>query len=534
VVGARRHGRILAGGFALALTATSTFLALAAGARSPTLETVSQTSSGQTIQFDDLDLDGFTHGDLEALVDVTILGAPDCVAPADDPPPRTPEWDRRDKENRFCAMQGELDLLRNPTIAATSRQVQAERMALDPEAGTFGGDPFREPLTRWNRLRGRYDSIRYAGPDGATRHAAMFRPLEACAGRLRGPRCPAGLPRPSGPPYPGVILICHICSPGSSEAADPYIWAAETLAEAGYMVLTAPIPPELALDFLVATPSRPTAQGEFNPFWNELDRDSIGVMGHSGAGSTALTVGQTDSRVTAVVSWDRSRSFDTRTLDIVTPTLLLTGDADYFFLDEDFQPVREPLPPPALGTKWADLELFREAEVPAMLVALRAGAHGEPFRPNGTCLLCSRYGQRIMAYFTLAWFDRYLKGRDDPWMARDALARLTAKTFDDSADLSAIDMGIFDLAAGNVPLTIDGLPVVDRLSFYRTSGFWLGHDRALQCEDLRGGLRSGECRSFARPGPRRATRLRLPTHLTGAPNSRDSGTGSPEVGDLER
>jgi len=42
-----------------------------------------------------------------------------------------------------------------------------------------------------------------------------------------------------------------------------------------------------------------------------------------------------------------------------------------------------------------------------------------------------------MGYYMRAWFDRYLKGREDPWMARDALARLTAKTFDDSADVSA-------------------------------------------------------------------------------------------------
>jgi hypothetical protein len=108
-------------------------------------------------------------------------------------------------------MQGELDFLRNPTIAETNLEAQAARAAIAPEAGTFNGDPFREPLTRWNGLRGRYDSIRYTGPDGETRHAAIFRPLEACERRRSGSRCPAGLPRPPGPPYPGVILICHIC-----------------------------------------------------------------------------------------------------------------------------------------------------------------------------------------------------------------------------------------------------------------------------------------------------------------------------------
>src|SRR6185436_8685238 len=122
-----------------------------------------------------------------------------------------------------------------------------------------------------------------------------------------------------------------------------------------------------------------------------------------------------------------------------------------------------------------------------------------------------------MGYYMRAWFDRYLKGREDPWMARDALARLTAKSFDDSADVGAIDMGTFDPEAGNVPVTIEGLPVVDRLSFYHTSGFWLGHGPAFQCEDLRSGLRSGECHSFSRPGPRRTTRIGLAVRRTGAP-----------------
>jgi hypothetical protein len=82
-----------------------------------------------------------------------------------------------------------------------------------------------------------------------------------------------------------------------------------------------------------------------------------------------------------------------------------------------------------------------------------------------TCLLCSRYGQRVYAYYTLAWFDRYLKGPDDQRIGRDALARLTATTFDGSADVSAIDMGTFVPGVGNRPVTIDGLSVVDRLSF---------------------------------------------------------------------
>ncbi len=357
--------RVTAGALSLALAAMTSLVAVEAAG--------SQVPPGGTVHYDDIDFDAST--DLVALAQLEIVGAPDCAAPAGDPSPLTPAWDARDKANRYCAFEGALDLLRNPTIAEEVQQMQADRAAMDPdgEAGSYLGDPFREPLSRWDGLRGRYDSVRYTEPGGAVRQAAIFRPLDECVGRPAS-GCTAGLPHPAGPPYPGVILVCHICFPGLfGEAADPWIWAAETLAEAGYMVLTAPVPVEPALDFLLATPDQPTTQGDVNPFWAELDRDRIGLMGHSGAASASLEAGQGDPRVTAIVSWDRSRSFDPRPLEITVPTLLMTGDADYFFFDEGLQPIHEPLGPPAPGTKWADLDLFRQAQVPAMLVSVRAG-----------------------------------------------------------------------------------------------------------------------------------------------------------------
>jgi hypothetical protein len=91
-------------------------------------------------------------------------------------------------------------------------------------------------------------------------------------------------------------------------------------------------------------------------------------------------------------------------------------------------------------------------------------------------------------YYTLAWFDRYLKGADDPQAASDAFERLTATTFDDSADRHNISQGLFDPAraaanptdpyAGNVPYTLGGLPVADRLSFYFPSKCFTPRHRA--------------------------------------------------------
>jgi hypothetical protein len=94
-------------------------------------------------------------------------------------------------------------------------------------------------------------------------------------------------------------------------------------------------------------------------------------------------------------------------------------------------------------------------------------------------------------------------------MARDALARLTAAIFDDSVDGTSIGMGTFDPAiaetagnveAGNVPITIKGLPVADVLSFYHPSAYFLGEGKPFQCADMRSGFDSGKCRPFTRPG----------------------------------
>ncbi len=459
------------------------------------------------IKFEDLVLDGLTIAGLPAIAGAVIEDEPDCTAPAGDPLPATPEWLFRDRVNRYCAIQGMLDRMRNPAIEASYERSIQERATADPSqlAGNYAGDPFREPLTRWHGIRGRYQSVQYHNRAGEIRYGAIFRPLTESPG-----------------PYPGVMLICHVCAPEvrrslshTMEGGDTYIWGAQELAERGYMVFTAPTftanNNQDALDFFLATPTEPTARGEFNPLWAELDRNRIGLTGHSGAASGAFLLGQTDSRVSAVVSWDRSRSFNPLGLNLRTPSLMLTND--YFYFDETYVQTNE-LPTSVPPDKYADIELFRAAGVHAMQVAIRGSMHNEVARsypPSNPPTNCghSRHGQRFYSYYMNAWFDRYLKGADNDWMARDALARLTAGIFDDSVDGTSIGMGTFDPAlaektgdveAGNVPVTIKGLAVADALSFYHPSGYFLGDGKPFQCTDIRSGLNSGECRPFPRPG----------------------------------
>jgi len=83
-------------------------------------------------------------------------------------------------------------------------------------------------------------------------------------------------------------------------------------------------------------------------------------------------------------------------------------------------------------------------------------------------------------------------------VALDALRRLTTtgtRRFDRSADVHSIGTGFFDaevadrsgnVEAGNVPVTIHGVPVRNMLSFQFDSRYVLAGG-ALRCDDMRAG-----------------------------------------------
>jgi hypothetical protein len=118
------------------------------------------------------------------------------------------------------------------------------------------------------------------------------------------------------------------------------------------------------------------------------------------------------------------------------------------------------------------------AGVDTMAIDTRASTHYEfGYQPFPASFQASRYGERVASYYTIAWFDRYLK--DDP----SAAGRLTTITFDASADVHSIGAGTFDPAAaaadptnpaaGNAPYEIAGNCVANLLSFYYHSAYSL-------------------------------------------------------------
>ena len=396
---------------------------------------------------------------LAAAPAATGQAEPDCTGPAGDPAPGTPEWDSREADNEYCATQRNEDTGSNPAYQAALAQPRNQSRSMN------GMDPFREPLL-WDGSRFRFEEVSFTNAAGKEFSGLLFRPCDAsCRGR------PPGLDAYK-PPYPGVVIM-H----GGAATQEPYMWAAEGLAEAGYMVLTLSIgrtadshydDTRTALDFLLSTPAKPAADGAVNPRSAELDRERIGLAGHSAGGVAVSRLGQEDPRISALVSWDRAQSGPMPAdLRLRTPALFLTADFNCqrvpVCLPERYASPPDPFGP---GNKDEDFRRVRQAGVDTMKVSLRAATHldfTEFPQANG-----SRYGVVTTFYYTLAWLDRYLKGADD------ALPRLVATRFDASADVHNISGGRFDAATQrNVPAQVSGQPVRDRLSFHFRSAYSL-------------------------------------------------------------
>ena len=383
---------------------------------------------------------------------------PDCDGAPAAAEPGTPAWDQREDDNVFCGSQRSADASSNPAYQAAAAQVQAEHGGPVPE------DPFRDPA-QLNGKRFRWETVSLPGADGSKLDGMLFRPLATAA----------------SPPYPGVVIV-H----GGAASQEMYLWGAEALAEDGYMVLTFQIPePEnaagdshypdakAALDYLMSTR---------NPHWAELDREHIGLAGHSAGGVAVSRLGQEDPRVGAIVSWDRAQSGPMPDgLKLRTPALFLTADFNCQKVPVCLPVAYDSPPDPrGPGDKDTDFQRVSAAGVDSMKVSLRAATHLDftEFAPTPPS---SRYGAIVASYYTLAWFDRYLKG------SPGALARLTAVKFDGSADAHYISGGTYDAATGrNVPAHIGGMPVADRLSFHWRSAWFLDGGR-LRCSDIRAG-----------------------------------------------
>lgn len=443
---------------------------------------------------------------------VTSQEAAICKSAMDSPAPGTPEWGRIDAVNQACAHLGKRIIDDNPAFMAAQKAVEVS----DP---IYHSDPLREPRTMWAKKRGEFFKGMYTRGNGSKIDYQVYAPKKGTG------------------PFPGVIVPCYSCNDGVD--ATGWHWVAESLAEAGYIVMMAnssdpaydlsdPVKDnfdvvfhnaEQALDFFVSTRAAPTAQGDVFPLAGKLDRDHIGIAGHSGNGLTAYHLGH-DPRISAVMAMDVADIFPPPGFKIrvdsyrnrLAPKPTLVTVADYDFAEGGVRPMPgRPVVDPRSKFGAYDRLVAQGADV--MRIVNRSSTHADWSR-GGTVTKAmlakmppayqstiklgaqanSPFGEIVGAYYMLAWFDRYLKGPTNAVLGADALRRLASAQFDASADVHSIGTGFYDVAkarvgdplSGNVPITIAGTPVSNLLSILYPSSYSL-NGGTIQCESMQRG-----------------------------------------------
>jgi dienelactone hydrolase len=414
------------------------------------------------------------------------------------------------------------------------------QLAADSAAGTAqalateAADPgrlFTDDLC-WNLGNGCAGDIRLY--DWATRGYGLVRPVLFTA---RGGATISGhvWATVAGPARrPGIVI-----TNGSVQADEQMYWyAAQTLAKEGYVVLTfdpqgqgqsdtlgqSPdqgegVPAqsdgrpfydgtEDALDFLLSTPQRPYEpvpscsthtshaakqdsrvgaglDAAYDPFWQLLDGNEIGLVGHSYGAAGVSYIAQWDPRVKAVVALDNlggpgpnagavpgsggtatigeqgcpADPADRTTVPITKPALGISADYG--------------LPPtpnfslPDARSKEAESLAYSKAADDSGEIVIRGGSHLDfSFIPN-QAFGASLRGPDITDWYTTAWFDKYLQ--DDP----GADAMLLTKRWQGDP----VEAGVDPNHDGNA----FSFYYYSRLDFHPAGG------AVFDCEDLRDG-----------------------------------------------
>ena len=457
-------------------------------------------------------------------VDYSCLSAP----PAQDPAAGSAAWQERDTLNQYCATLRLRDQYDSPAYGNANKiegaklyAAQAQQQVTDGPGHIHGGfttlvpgsqaaDAFRALSDFWEPLRiGTDQEVTFTAVDGAQLRGHVFRPV--------------GTPPRGG--WPGVVI-----TDGSVQAFENlYYWAAEDLVAHGYEVMTYDVQGQGDSDLLPSSANCGASQVQAgnllcqgvpyqqsynfyqgaedslnwfdsaaNPYFASLNTREIGIAGHSLGAGAVSEVGQCDNRVRTIVAWDdldaikgctgggetipaQHRWGDGKVIHV--PALALTND--YLF---NPQPISSPPDP---QSKASGYDQVVAAGYDSMQVTFRGATH-LTYTYVPYVLPASELAERFASYYTVAWFDRYLKG--DP----RGFDRLTARKFDGSVDANSIGAGTYDPSvaladptnpyAGNVPYTIAGLPVRNAVSFYYMSQYTLSNPRSggkATCLDMR-------------------------------------------------
>jgi len=325
---------------------------------------------------------------------------------------------------------------------------------------------------------------------------------------------------------PGIVI-----TNGSVQAPEQLYWfAAQTLAKRGYVVLTADpqgqgqsdtngegadmnegVPSQAgrpfydgtedAIDFFYSTPTthyeprkscttgtshkakqdrrvKSKLNASYNPLYSYFDHKRLGLAGHSFGAAGISFVGQKDPRVKALVAWDnlatpaasidfQGQVFDckstpsSRTVPPITKPALGMS-ADYYLTPQPYTSDPDPQ-----GKSTGSLA-YTKAGVDTAELIIRGGTHYDfSYIPNPG-FGASLRGMDSVAWYTGAWFDKYVKGGDPTADARLLTSRWRSDATEASVDPNN-DGNLFSFYYRS------------RLNFHRANG------SRVVCDDVRKG-----------------------------------------------
>jgi hypothetical protein len=201
------------------------------------------------------------------------------------------------------------------------------------------------------------------------------------------------------PPYPGISIL-----PGGGADTNSVSWAAQLLARDGYVtVIVKPTSGSSTQAYnLAAQTGIDVLVSSANPFRAETDTARIGACGWSLGARSLTRTQEEDPRIDAVVEWDNLAISE-------------SGDAGSPSCTNTPNPIRTPRVP-AMGqasemcsapadAKLTAFNYWRTAGVPSAEIVFK---HSNHFLWSGTSGTNAQHD--ASHYYTLAWFDRWLKG----------------------------------------------------------------------------------------------------------------------------
>ena len=430
-----------------------------------------------------------------ALLAATLTALPSAAVP-EGPSYPSPAWFQREAQNYATVSEAPRQQVQDPAfLQRWQEQSQANFLTFVQRHadGTWPWDSAGNVCETWGeQCTG--DPYRYPGVDPFYADEARVTEVQFfdLGGALLSGR--VWVPKDAKPNHrlPGVVI-----ENGSVQAPETlYWWFAQTLVRNGYMVLTFDVRgqgrsdnhapdgsagsnanPEVFVTDLVAAVdllrSRPgdrytpdlenTRAGAdpapFNPEWRLLDRDRIGIVGHS-LGATGASYVQgldpwpgplgADNPVDVLVAWDNLGAGAQGIPGYeLTPRVPAMGQsADYFLT-----PQPKTSPPDPEEKKAGGYTRWRAAGLPTYQVNIQGGSHYEwsllptfptsAWEPGGS----GGWGNPLARHYTLAWLDRWLKDEgevgyadadarllaDDDWCSRLSFYTRSARDFRDRA-----------------------------------------------------------------------------------------------------